>query len=361
MGGTPATRKQTESGPRLVDRYDALLLDLDGTVFRGGEPVGDARATLSRARAAGVALRYVTNNASRAPEDVAAHLRGLGFDAEIAEVSTSAQAGAAVLAAKLEPGTEVLVVGSAALRTEVEQVGLRPVAAAEAESPANFTAVIQGHSVATAWPDLAAACEAIRAGAWWVACNLDPTVPTERGLLPGNGSMVAALRAATGRGPDLAGKPRSPLFEQAASGLGAVRPLVVGDRLDTDIEGAVNSSMDSLLVLSGVTDPAGLLAADPIHRPVFLATDLGAVFDDAEELRIIEQDRWEIRAVEGGLTVRALDTARESDGPPLDLLRALCAAWWSASAVGALPLVWAHDEMSDTSVRALGLGVMAEY
>ncbi|APU16337.1 MULTISPECIES: HAD-IIA family hydrolase [Actinoalloteichus] len=356
MGGFSATREDVEAGRRLLDRYDALLLDLDGTVFRGGEPVADAQATLVRARAAGVTLRFVTNNASRTPGEVAEHLRMIGFAADAPEVSTSAQAGAAMLADRLDPGTEVLVVGAAALRSEVLSVGLRPVPAAEAVSPERFAAVVQGHSVATAWPDLAAACQAIRSGAWWVACNLDPTVPTERGQLPGNGSMVAALRAATGRTPDVAGKPRAPLFEQAARSADSARPLVVGDRLDTDIEGAVAGGMDALLVLSGVTDPAGLLAAEPARRPGFLAADLDSVLDDAESLRITSQPDWRIDVVEGGLTVRTSDSAA-AQGPPsaLGLLRGLCAAWWARHESAGGPAVRPLDEASRAVVNALGL------
>ncbi|ASO21428.1 HAD superfamily hydrolase (TIGR01450 family) [Actinoalloteichus hoggarensis] len=356
MGGFSAARGGVEVGRRLLDRYDALLLDLDGTVFRGGEPVADAQATLVRARAAGLTLRFVTNNASRTPGEVADHLRAIGFAADVPEVSTSAQAGAAVLAGRLDPGTEVLVVGSAALRAEVASVGLRPVPAAEAASPERFAAVVQGHSVATAWPDLAAACQAIRSGAWWVACNLDPTVPTERGQLPGNGSMVAALRAATGQAPEVAGKPKAPLFEEAARTAGSTRPLVVGDRLDTDIEGAVEGGMDALLVLSGVTDPAALLAAEAARRPEYLAADLDSVLEDAESLRIVPQQDWRIEIVGGELTVRASGSEPTSEQPQaLGLLRGLCAAWWTGRESAGRPVVRPLDETSRAVVNALGL------
>ncbi len=178
---------------RLLDVYDALLLDLDGTVYRGEQAVPGAPEAVAKAREQAVAIRFVTNNASRAPQEVADHLAELGFAATLDEVSTSAQAGAAVLAERVPAGSPVVVVGSDALAEEVRLVGLRPVRTASSE----VTAVVQGLSKDTGWRDLAEACLAIRAGALWVACNNDTALPTERGLLPGNGALVAALRAAT--------------------------------------------------------------------------------------------------------------------------------------------------------------------
>ena len=142
-------------------------------------------------------ILYVTNNASRGPGEVAEHLRELGFAATPDDVVTSAQSAARLLADSCRPGAEVLVVGTDALAAEVENVGLRPVRLWSDEP----VAVVQGHSPETGWPNLAEAALAIRAGALWVAANVDLTLPSERGLLPGNGSMVAALRAATDREP----------------------------------------------------------------------------------------------------------------------------------------------------------------
>ncbi|MGH3850496.1 MAG: HAD-IIA family hydrolase, partial [Pseudonocardiaceae bacterium] len=172
------------SGP--LDGYDAVLLDLDGTVIRGAEAVPEAPEVVNELRQAGRAVQFITNNASRAPEEVAAHLTDLGVHTAPEEVVTSAQAAVALLVAQLPAGGAVLVVGAQALVDTVRLAGLRPVSTA-AQRPA---AVVQGHCPETGWAQLAEACLAIRDGAMWIACNVDRTLPTERGLLPGNGAMV---------------------------------------------------------------------------------------------------------------------------------------------------------------------------
>jgi glycerol 3-phosphatase-2 len=208
----------------LLAAYDALLLDLDGTVYRGGEAVPGAAEAIEASRGRGVGIRYVTNNASRKPGSVAAHLNELGFQAADEEVSTSSQAAAAVLADRLDQGALVLIIGTQALADEVEAVGL----ATTREYSPEVAAVVQGHSPDTGWRDLAEAGIAIRGGAFWVACNVDATLPTERGLLPGNGSMVAALRTGTDADPVVAGKPARPLMDQAIRSAAARRPRCCG-------------------------------------------------------------------------------------------------------------------------------------
>ncbi|WP_433263113.1 HAD-IIA family hydrolase [Actinosynnema sp. CS-041913] len=256
----------------LLDRYDALLLDLDGTVYRGREAVPGAVEAVASARGHGTGIRFVTNNATRSPRDVADHLTELGFRAALDEVSTSAQAAAAMLLDLVPQQAEVLVLGTDALAEEVRLRGFTPVTRA-----AGVAAVVQGLSQDLGWRELAEAAVAIRAGARWVACNVDATLPTERGLLPGNGALVAALRTATGAEPLVAGKPATPLLEQAAKSLGAQRPLVVGDRLDTDVLGAVNAGMDSLLVLTGVSTRAEVDELPADRRPTYIAEDLSVL------------------------------------------------------------------------------------
>ena len=171
----------------------------------------------------------------------------------------------------------MLVVGTESLADEIEAVGLRPVR----EFKDQPVAVVQGHSPATGWSDLAEAALAIRAGALWVAANVDKTLPSERGLLPGNGSMVAALRTATDTEPQVAGKPAPTLMADALSRGDFHAPLVVGDRLDTDIAGAYAADLPSLMVLSGVNSARDVVGATvraaahlprtrparPAHRP----------------------------------------------------------------------------------------------
>jgi glycerol-1-phosphatase len=265
----------------LLDAYDLLILDLDGVLYLGDQPVPGAAEAMSRVRAAGTPVAYATNNASRRPDEVVELLASVGVPADPARVVTSAQAAAALLAERLPAGGRVLVVGSAGLAAEVAAAGLEPVPDA-ASRPA---AVVQGYGPDVGWRQLAEASVAVRAGALWVATNRDRTLPSPRGPLPGNGALVAALVTALGREPDVTvGKPEPTLFAQTARRYRARRPLVVGDRLDTDIEGAHRAGMDSLLVLTGVSQPDELAAAPPERRPTYVAPDLAGLFGGARRL-----------------------------------------------------------------------------
>ncbi|WP_009473605.1 HAD-IIA family hydrolase [Rhodococcus sp. JVH1] len=304
----------------LRDGYDALLLDLDGTLYQGPQEIPGAREALA---AGEQSCYYVTNNASRSPGEVAEHLTELGFDADESTVVTSSQSAARLLAENVAPDSPVLIVGTEALADEVRNVGLRPVRSFE-DAPA---AVVQGHSPTTDWAILAEATLAIRADAVWVAANLDSTLPTERGLVLGNGSMVAALRTATSREPLVAGKPAAPLMEDAMRRSGCARPLVVGDRLDTDIEGANNVGLDSLLVLTGVSTAVDVLRAAPEQRPTYLASELDALNRPAEESLIGEDSRWSVQFDGTDLVIEpTIDSAARVDSAAL--LRAVAVAAW---------------------------------
>jgi ribonucleotide monophosphatase NagD (HAD superfamily) len=258
-------------------------------------------------------------------------------------VVTSAQAAAGLLADRLTPGSAVLVVGSDALRVEVTRAGLEPVDSAD-RRPA---AVVQGYGASVGWAQLAEASIAVRGGALWIATNADRTLPSPRGPLPGNGSLVAALATALDRQPDaIVGKPEPVLFERAARRTGARRALVVGDRLDTDIEGARRAGMDSLLVLTGVTQPADLLSAPPARRPTFVGRDLATLFTVDTAARIPPQNGdWRVRPGAGGLEL-------SGDGAPVDALRALCArAWTDAPPAG----VRGEGAAAQAALRALGI------
>jgi glycerol-1-phosphatase len=266
----------------MIDSYDLVVLDLDGVVFLIDRPIPGAIEALSRLRERGVPIRFATNNASRRAGAVAELLIGMGIAASADEVLTSAGAAATVLAQRLPAGSPVLVVGAPALHDEVAAVGLRPVSDA-GEQP---VAVVQGYGPQVGWAQLAEACIAVRAGAWWVATNTDRTLPTPRGPLPGNGSLVAALATALDRQPDLVvGKPEPALFTTAAAQTSAVRPLVVGDRLDTDILGACRAGMDSLLVLTGVSTAEQANAAPADCRPTYVTAGLDGLFAPAEQLK----------------------------------------------------------------------------
>ncbi len=308
---------------KLAQQHDCLLLDLDGTLFRGHAPTEGAVATLDVTAARNL---YVTNNASRAARDVAAHLRELGFTATADDVVTSAQSAAGLLARQLPAGAKVLIVGTDALAGEVAAVGLQPVRLFD-DGP---DAVVQGHSTATGWPDLAEAALAIRAGALWVAANVDRTLPTERGLLPGNGSMVAALKTATDVEPQVAGKPSPGLMTDALARGSFQAPLVVGDRLDTDIEGANAADLPSLLVLTGVSTAAEAVHAAPEQRPTYVAADLRGLLDDVDVLRIAQQSAW--RTEHDGVTITVYSTATDLTADRLSVVRAAAHAVWETGA-----------------------------
>lgn len=326
------TSPDLRGSPRpLAEEYDTALLDLDGVVYLQEEPVPGAAEALAAARTAGMRLEFVTNNASRRPDAVARLLDKVGVEARPEEVVTSAQAAAALLAEQLPAGSTVLVVGADALAEEIAEVGLRPVRSAD-DAP---RAVVQGFAPEVGWAQLAEATVAIRAGASWVATNTDSTIPSPRGPLPGNGALVAAVVTATGLAPDeIVGKPHPRLHQESVRRSGARRPLVVGDRLDTDIEGAVLAGCDSLLVFTGVATPAALLAAPEHARPTYVSTDLHGLLVPHPEPELLPGNT--VRC--GGWTVAVEDgTARlAGEGDAMDALRALCVAAWRSGAVPAI-------------------------
>jgi HAD superfamily hydrolase (TIGR01450 family) len=322
---------------RVVDGYDLIIFDLDGVVYLGTEPIPGAADAINQLHAEHRALAYATNNAGRRPEEVAALLVSLGIPASADEVITSPQAAARLLAERLPAGAGVLVVGADALRAQVSAVGLTPVDSAEA-APA---AVVQGYGPDVGWRMLAEASVAIRAGALWVATNADRTLPSPRGPLPGNGALVAALATALDRAPDaVVGKPEPALFHQAARRIGAQRPVVVGDRLDTDIEGAVRAGMDSVLVLTGVSGPQDVLTAPEQRRPTFIADDLTGLFT-----MDTSTGGWRVRPVDGALEL-------SGDGTPVEALRLLCGHAWGGEPPAT---VSAGDARAEEALRSLRL------
>lgn len=306
----------------LDGRYDVLLLDLDGTVYQGQEEIVGAKEALALCSAKQF---FVTNNASRGPETVAEHLTELGMPTTADAVVTSAQSAARLVAAQVPAGSRVLVVGADALAVEVANVGLVPVRSFD-DGP---IAVVQGFSPDIGWRDLAEGALAIRAGALWVASNVDSTLPSERGLLPGNGSLVAVLRTATGQEPLVAGKPASPIMDDACRLSGAREPLVVGDRLDTDIAGANAAGLDSLLVLTGVSGVLDVILADPRHRPTYIAADLAGLHAPLAAVEFRGRDDWHAEVIDGELVVRFTGV----DADSLEGVRAVAPVAWAAAQV----------------------------
>ena len=329
VGSAPARTMPGASTEPLCQAYDAALLDLDGVVYLGGKAVPGAAEALSQAAAAGMRLAYVTNNASRSPSAIAAQISGMGVAAAASDVVTSAQAAARLLAERLPAGSAVLVVGANALRIALRERGLRPVSVA-AEHP---LAVVQGYTPDLNYGLLTEAALALRAGASFVATNVDPTLPTQRGLQPGNGSLVQVLVVATGQQPEVAGKPAAPLHAEAVQRTGAARPLVVGDRLDTDIEGGVRNGADSLLVLTGVSSPADAVLAPPSQRPTYLARDLGGLLTSQPEVSPAGDGAFACGGWTARLTGDGGKLELSGSGDAVDGLRVLCAAAWSGAGV----------------------------
>ncbi|WP_166459252.1 HAD-IIA family hydrolase [Verrucosispora sioxanthis] len=315
------------SGDRLVDGYALVVFDLDGVIYLIDQPIPGAVETVARLHGEGRAVAYATNNASRRAADVADLLTGMGVPARPEEVLTSAAAAAQLLGERLPAGAKVLVVGAEALRAEISEAGLA--GRHRRRGPGRGH---PGYGPQVGWADLAEAAVAVRAGATWVATNTDRTLPSGRGPLPGNGALVAALATALGRDPDeIVGKPAPELFATAARRADGGRTVVVGDRLDTDIEGANRAGLDSLLVLTGVSDAAELLAAPAERRPTYVSWDLTGLFDADGVVRVPAPD-----ADHGGWQVSTgTDEWRLSgSGRALDALAALCAAAWRGHRAG---------------------------
>jgi ribonucleotide monophosphatase NagD (HAD superfamily) len=224
--------------------------------------------------------------------------------------------------------------------------GLRPVSTA-ADEP---QAVVQGYSPDVSYSMLAEGGLAVAAGALFVASNGDLTLPSRRGRQPGNGALVQVVATATGVQPLVAGKPEPPLHHESVLRTGARHPLVVGDRLDTDIEGAHRVGTDSMLVLTGVTGPAEAVAAPPSQRPTYLAEDLTGLLEPHPEISV-EDGAFGCR----GWTARIRGDQLEldGDGERIDGLRALCAAAWNPDAKAGDPDMRVSPEAAKDALQRL--------
>lgn len=343
----------------LAARYDLALVDLDGVAYRGHEPIDGAAEGLAGARALGQRLVFVTNNASREPESVAGQLTGLGIPATPEEVMTAAQAAAVVLTTRLPRGAKVLVVGGAGLVTAVRAAGYTVVTSADDEPEA----VAQGFAPELGWAQLAEAAYAVQRGAWHVASNLDLSLPTARGFAPGNGALVGAVRSATGVEPSSAGKPSPTMYQLAVDRAGARSPLVIGDRLDTDLGGARAAEYPGLHVLTGVSTARDDVLAAPGERPSFIGADLRSLLAPHPEPAPAAEGWWACRSAAARVRDGRLELHRESGSGPasiedgVDLVRAACAAAWSAVDAGepldpeSVPDLDVHDVRSEAVAR----------
>ena len=320
----------TASPRPLSEEYDLALVDLDGVVYLGPEPVPHASDGLQAARSAGMGVVFVTNNASREPGTVADQLRSLGIAAESDEVLTSAQTAVALLGDVVGLGASVLVVGGPGLVTAVREAGYRMVASAD-DRP---DAVIQGFGPDVSWHDLAEASYAIGRGARYVVTNRDLTQPKERGIAPGNGTLVAAVVTTTGVEPVSAGKPEPAMFQQAVRMRGATRPIVIGDRLDTDLGGARAAGFDGLLVLTGVCTGRDAVLAPATQRPQYIGADLRTLHEAHPAPEPNGEGWWVCRGAAARVTQDGVLELGGDGTDQLDRIRAACAASWAASEPG---------------------------
>lgn len=316
------------AGRTPLDGVDAVLADLDGVVYAGPGALPHAVESLNRA-ATTVRLGYITNNASRTDASVAAHLSGLGLSVAPADVITSPQAAMRLLAGLVPPPATLLIIGGDGLVDEAEKAGYTVTRSAE-DSPA---AVVQGFAPEVAWTDLAEAAFALKVpedegGIPWIATNTDWTIPRERGVAPGNGTLVSAVHTAIGRLATVAGKPEVPIFEEAMARFGAAKPLFIGDRLDTDILGAVRAGIDSALVLTGIDRPKHVLAAPEGSRPTYILSDLRELHEPYPEVHVKDG----VHTVnDASVRVSGADVEIIAEGTrQIDLLRAGAAAIWAS-------------------------------
>ncbi|OXM99431.1 HAD-IIA family hydrolase [Bifidobacterium vansinderenii] len=337
----------------ISERYHLALLDLDGVVYRGKNPVEHAADSIRQAQSAGMVMEYTTNNSSRFQAVVAEQLRGFGLDVEPWQVITSSVVAARMVAHHVPAGAKVLAVGAPHLREEVTRAGLILVERVE-DGP---DAVIQGWYPEITWNELASAAYAAQRGALYFVTNRDLTIPRELGIAPGCGSLVNAVIEAVGHQPlGSAGKPESAMYDEArqlvadslaeASGehvepIAKDRCLAIGDRLDTDIEAGNRGGYDSLVVLTGVSTPNEIVLAEPVLRPTFIAKDLRGLNEPQPAVLPQSDGSWICRdatahVVDGVLQVRENGDADRALGS-LDALRAACCAVWQAVDAGTDP------------------------
>ena len=327
-------------GASLATSYDLLMFDLDGVVYVDGHLVENASASIAAARETGAHIAFITNNASRTPDQVAAQLRELGVTAERDDVVTSSQAAARLLVDAHGAGAPIAVLGAEGLVRALEEAGLQPVDVGDPRA----VAVVSGYAPDIRWRVIMHAATLVRNGLPWVATNTDLTLPTDDGVAPGHGLLVRLISDFAKVTPEVAGKPRRPLLDETRRRVRGERPLMIGDRLDTDIAGATEGQTDSLLVMTGVSSLEDLAHAAAEERPTWIGDDLTALHRPgvvawAEEGRF-RAGSWTAWEEAGSLRVDGPQAAPDE----VD-------AWWTAVAAAA----WDHLDRTGRPVDTGGV------
>ena len=262
----------------LAERYDSILFDLDGVMYRGDRAVDHAGEVIQRLRQQPrPRLAFVTNNSSRTAAEVAGTLTALGIETRAEEVVTSAEATAALVDSK--GGGSAFVIGETGIRRALEHRGVRILDG----TPASVDWVVVGFDRAADYGKLRTASLLVQRGAKLVATNADGSYPAPDGAWPGAGALLAVVTTTTGAVPEVVGKPHAPLFDEARKRAGGGATLFVGDRLETDVAGASSLGLDTLLVFTGIARPMDVVRSDVL--PVYLGRDLRAILEDGPVVR----------------------------------------------------------------------------
>lgn len=315
-------------GP-LSAAYDLAMLDLDGVVYIGDAAVPGAADAIAGARAAGMGVAFITNSAARPPAVVAQHLTQLGVEASAGDVVTSAQAAARLVRERFGAGVMVFLAGGPGVDVALRAEGLVPTT-----DPSAAAVVVTGYGPDLPWRRILEATILVRDGVPWVATNADLSIPTSAGVGPGHGAVVRMIEEFSGVRAVVAGKPERPLLDETVRRVGGARPLMVGDRLDTDIEGAHNAGIHSLLVLTGVSGLDDLVTAPPRLRPTYVASGLGGLLSPHPP--VVVDGAGGVACGGWSAWVAAGELAVSGSGAPDDRWRAIAvAAWRHLDATGA--------------------------
>lgn len=259
-------------GQIIKENIRSMILDMDGVLWRGVEAIGDLRKIFESISEIRITPLLATNNSTRTPSQYLNRLREYGVGLEPWQILTSSQVAASFLAEKFPGGGPVFIIGEEGLASALGESGFH-------HQVEGALAVVAGMDRNITYEKLSQACLLIRAGASFIGTNSDRTFPTPAGLVPGAGSLLAALETATDTKPHIVGKPQADIFHEALKRLGCQpgHSLVVGDRLETDIAGGQNLGCPTALVLSGVTD--SLQASQWNPAPTGIFDDLQSLVD----------------------------------------------------------------------------------